>query len=219
MKKVLLIAFCSIFILNNSFSQKVVNELRLSYKISIESSKDNAAISKSLDGATFTVFIKGTASRSEMQSSLGTESNIYDSKSGKGYILKEYSGQKLMITMNKDNWSEKNQLFQNLKFNIDNTEETVAGYTSKKATASMENGDPFVVYYLSDIIVSNKDYNNAFRNLGGIPVQYELQSGKLKFKYTLTDINYDFIPAAKFDIPKAGFRVMTYDENRQLKKG
>lgn len=191
----------------------------LSYNISIESVNDKPSLSKSLEGATLSVYIKGTDSRSDMINSLGTESNIYDSKTGKGTILKEYSGQKLMITLNRDNWAQKNQYFQSVKFTNDNTEQVIAGFKCKKGTATLEGGKSFVVYYTTDVITANKDYNNAFKNLPGIPVQYEIESGKLKFKYTLTGISYDNIPDSKFDIPKAGFRVMTYEENQQLRKG
>lgn len=203
----------------NVFAQKAVNEATLTYNISIESLNDKPALNKSLDGAKLNLYIKSTESRSDMVSSLGTESNLYDSKAGKGYILKEYSGQKLMITLSKDNWSQKNQYFRNMTFSIDNTTQTIAGFTCKKATAVLEGGKNFIVYFLPDVTTVNKEYNNAFRQLPGIPVQYELESGKLKFTYTLTNINYDNIPAGKFDIPKAGYRVMTYDENQQLKKG
>ncbi len=80
-------------------------------------------------------------------------------------------------------------------------------------------GNNFIVYYTSEFKTVNNDYNNAFSNLPGIPVQYELESGKLKFKYLLKSIVNDNIPDSKFDIPKTGYRVMTYDDNQQLKKG
>ncbi len=203
---------------SDAVAQKQVNEVTLNYKISIESS-GKTQVGSNLDGASYTVYIKGGESRSEMLSSLGAESNLYDSKSGKGFILKEYSGQKLMITLTRDNWAQKNQYFQSMNFNIDNVEQTIAGFKCKKATAKTNDGKTVVVYYMPDITTANKDYNNAFKQLPGIPVQYELESGKLKFTYTLTGISYDPVSESKFDVPKSGFRVMTYDENQQLKKG
>lgn len=202
----------------DAVAQKQVNEVTLNYKISIESS-GKTQVGSNLDGASYTVYIKGGESRSEMLSSLGAESNLYDSKSGKGFILKEYSGQKLMITLTRDNWAQKNQYFQSMNFNIDNAEQTIAGFKCKKATAKTNDGKTVVVYYMPDVTTANKDYNNAFKQLPGIPVQYELESGKLKFTYTLTGISYDPVSESKFDVPKSGFRVMTYDENQQLKKG
>ncbi len=219
MKKVFFSLLTAAVFTTGTMAQKQVSEATLNYDIAIQSVNDKPALSKSLDGAKLTLYIHGTSNRTDMVSSLGTESNLYDSKTGKGYILKEYSGQKLMISLTKANWAQKNQLFQSMKFTIDNNEQMIAGFKCKKATATLENGDPFVVYFTPDIVPSNKEYNNAFKNLPGFPVQYELQSGKLKFTYTLTGISYESIPDSKFDLPKSGFRVMTYDENQQLKKG
>ena len=218
-KYLFLLAISGSFFLSNSFAQKAITEATLSYNISIESVNDKPSLSKSLDGATLSLYIKGTESRADMANSLGTESNLFDSKTGKGTILKEYSGQKLMITLTRENWGQKNQYFHNMKFSIDNTELVIAGFKCKKATATLEGGKIFVVYFTADIATVNKEYNNAFKNLPGIPVQYEQESGKLKFKYTLTGISYDNIPERKFDVPKSGFRVMTYEENQQLKRG
>lgn len=204
---------------NDAFGQKPVNEATVIYKIAIEAVNDNPSLSKQLEGATLTNYIKATESRSDMVSALGTESNIFDSRTGKGYIMKEYSGQKLMITLTRNNWEQKNQYFQNMVFTIDHTAFTIAGFKCNKANAKLAEGYEFVIYFMPDIVMANKEYNNAFSHLPGIPVQYEIKSGKLKFTYTLTGISYDNIPAAKFDLPKSGFRIMTYDENQQLKKG
>ena len=205
--------------LSNSFAQKEVNDATISYKISIVSLNDKNAISKPLDGATLNLYITKSESRSDMVNTLGKESNLFDAKTGNGVILKEYSGQKLMIKLTRENWMQKNQYFRNMKFNIDNTEIRIGGYACKKATAKTDEGKEFVVYFMSDVKLANKDYNNSFAQLPGIPVQYEWESGKLKFTYTLSGISYENIPANKFDIPKSGFRVMTYDESQQLKKG
>jgi len=219
-KIILLVFLITSAFLMSGYAQKQVPDATLNYNISIESSNgDKSNLAKSLDGAALTIYISPSESRSDMKSSLGTESNIYSTKTGKGFILKEYSGQKLMITLTKENWLQKNQYFQNMKFNIDNSETMIGEFKCRKATATLADGKTFVVYFTPDVTAANKEYNNAFKNLPGIPVQYEQESGKLKFKYTLTRISYDNIPDSKFDIPKFGFRVMTYEENQQLKKG
>ncbi len=214
-----MLLFITVLLFSNAvFAQKTVSEATLKYNISIEPTNDKPELSKSLEGASMTLYIKGSQSRSDMVSALGTESNIFDSRSGKGTILKEYSGQKLMITLSRENWAQKNQSFQNMQFNIDNTEQMIAGFKCRKATGTAENGKTVLVYFTSEVVLSNTQYNNAFSRLPGIPVQYEIESGKLKFKYVLTNINYDPVPSAKFDIPKSGYRVMTYEENQQLRK-
>ena len=57
---------------SQSFAQKTVNEAVLTYTISIESSSENAPMSKPLNGATRTVYLKGTQSRTDMVSALCT---------------------------------------------------------------------------------------------------------------------------------------------------
>ena len=48
-----------------------------------------------------------------------------------------------------------------------------------------------------------------------MPVQYEMQTPKLKLKFTLASISYNPIPASEFEIPTSGYRVLTYDETKQ----
>jgi GLPGLI family protein len=154
-----------------------------------------------------------------MKSSLGVESTVYDNRSASGYILKEYSGQKLMISMTAGNWAQKNRTYENLVFSISDETVTIGEFQCKKATATLPDGKVFTVYFDPSIQISNKKYNNAFSKLPGLPVQYDLQSGDLNFKYTLSRIDYDVVPQSKFEVPKSGYRVMTYEENQQLKKG
>ncbi|MDB5201451.1 MAG: hypothetical protein JWQ27_860 [Ferruginibacter sp.] len=200
-------------------AQKQFGEGTISYDIAIEATNADAPIAGGLSGAELTLYLKPTVSRSEMKSSLGVETNVYDSKAGKGFILKEYSGQKLMISTTRQNWLQKNQWNDNMRFTISNELQEIAGYKCKKAVGSTTDGKTFTVYFTPDIVLTNKQYNNSFEQLPGLPVQYELQSGNLVFKYTLKKISDEPVAAAKFDAPKSGFRVMTYEENQQLKKG
>jgi GLPGLI family protein len=201
----------------SAVAQKRLTEGVLQYKISIASSKAGSKIND-LNDAELAVYIKPTSSRAEMKSSLGTESTVFNNKLNSGYILKEYSGQKLMITMTAANWDQKNKPYEALKFNISNELTTIGGYSCKKATGTMPDGKAFTVYFDPTVVIANTNYNNAFSNLPGLPVQYEIQSGDLSFKYTLTNLSYETVPVAKIDAPKTGFRVMTYEENQQLKK-
>ncbi|MBN8834013.1 MAG: hypothetical protein J0H76_06500 [Sphingobacteriales bacterium] len=213
----------SVFILFISFllmsasakSQHSLDDGTLLYNISIHSSNQE---SKTIPGATLTLYVSKTKSSSVMNSALGTESAVYDNVLGKGFILKEYSGQKLMITINHKDWQQKNQWNNNLNFNYTNETKIINGFTCKKATAITQSGNPFTVYYAPDIKITNTKYNNAFPRLPGLPVQFDLQSGNLIFQYQLTSINYGVVPANIFEAPKSGYRVMSYEENQQLRK-
>ncbi len=198
-----------------SKAQKIISEGALVYNISIQTGSNEPKMADMLDGATTTIYLKGTQSRSELVSGLGSEVTIYDSKRGSGVILKDYSGQKLMITLTKEDWDKKNSKYEGITFETTNETMEIAGYTCKKAVAKLRDGSSFVVYYTSELEVADKDYDSQFKNLPGLALQYEWQSGKMKFKYTLSKINFDAVSASKFDIPKSGYRVMTYSETKR----
>jgi len=218
MKQKILLLFlpmllCGIF----SFAQKTLSEGTVVYTISIQTGSSKPQMADALDGATTTVYLKGGLSRTDMVSSLGNESTIYNSQTGDAVILKEYSSQKLMITLTKDNWVAKNKNYEGVTFTIGTETKVIAGYNCKKATAKLEDGSIITVYYTPDLIVFNKDYDQTFKNLPGLAMQYEFQSGTLKFKYVVTRLDFTPVPLAKFDFPKSGYRVMTYDDNQKGK--
>lgn len=202
-----------------SFGQKTISEGTMMYDIVIQSGSKEPQMADALDGGTVTVYIKGGQSRSDMVSAIGKESTIHDNKTGNSVILKEYSSQKLMITLTKDNWETKNKAYNDIKFDFLNETATIAGYTCKKATAKMPNGKLLTVYYAPDLTVTNKEYDAMFKNLPGLALQYEYESGAMKYKITLSKINFEPVAASKFDFPKSGYRVMTYEENQQMRKG
>jgi len=214
MKFCSIIFFLFIFLSTAVTAQKTFTDGTLVYNMSVETGSGQPKMADMLDGATTTIYLKGNDSRSELVSSLGREATIYDAATGKGVILKDYSGQKLMITLTPQNWQENNKKYEGITFT--NTGETanIAGFNCKKAIAKLKNGTTFTVFYTTDVIPANKSYDAQFTTLPGLPVQYEMQSGKMKFKFTLASISYNSVPASKFEIPKSGYRVLTYEETK-----
>ncbi len=213
LKNLLFIA--TVFFSSTTLAQKTVSEGTLVYNISIETGSKEPQMADMLDGATTTIYLKGSQSRSEMVSSLGSEVTIHDSRNGSGVILKDYSGQKLMITLTKEDWFKKNSKYEGIAFETTNETLNISGYNCKKAIAKLKDGSAFVVYYTTELEIADKDYEYQFKTLPGLALQYEWQSGKMKFKYKLSKINFDAVPASKFEIPKSGYRVMTYAETKK----
>jgi GLPGLI family protein len=213
MKKKLLINLFFLLLGNVSlFAQKIISEGIINYNIDIlNTDKPNEV----LDSAVTIIYLKGKLSRTDMINSLGNETTILDTKAGGAVILKQYSGQKLMITLTKDDWNDKYNKYNGIVFQPTAETKDIAGYTCKKAIAQLKDGDTFFVYYAPDVNVINKEYDPIFKNLPGLPVQYEFQKGKLTFRYTISAINLNPVPASKFDMPKSGYRVITYDESQR----
>jgi len=204
----------SIFFALISNAQKTLSEGSLVYNISVETGSTEPKMADMLDGATTTVYLKGNQSRSEMVSGLGSEATIHNGSNGSGVILKDYSGQKLMITLTPQDWENNNKKYEGITFENTNEKSNIAGFNCQKAIAKLKDGSTFTVYYTTDVNVSNKDYDYQFKTVPGLAVQYEMQTGKMKFKFTLSKINYTEVPASKFEIPKSGYRVLTYEETK-----
>lgn len=211
---IVILLFYFVFSGLNSIAQKTLSDGSLVYNMSVETGSGQPKMADMLDGATTTIYLKGDKSKSELVSSLGREATIYDASKGTGVILKDYSGQKLMITLTPANWEENNKKYDGIVF--ENTGETasIAGFNCKKAIAKLKNGTSFTVFYTTEVNLSNKSYDAQFKTLPGLPVQYEMQSGKMKFKFTLSKISYNTVPVSTFEIPKSGYRVLTYEETK-----
>lgn len=198
----------------SSNAQKVLSEGSLVYNMSVETGAGEPKMADMFDGATTAIYLKGNQSRSELVSSLGSEATLYNASTGQGTILKDYSGQKLMITLTPQNWEDINKKYEGIVFENTGESATISGFNCKKAIAKLKDGTSFIVFYTTDATVSNKSYDAQFKTLPGLAVQYEKQSGKMKLKFTLSKINYNSVPASKFEIPKSGYRVLTYEETK-----
>jgi GLPGLI family protein len=203
----------------SAFAQKNIAEATIVYDMEILNTANTPQKSDAFSGATTTVYLKGNNSRTDRVSPLGKEITIFNSKSDNAVILKEYSGQKLMITLTRENWRERNRQSGSVTFELTNEFKNIAGYATRKAIAKTADGKSFEVYYSTELATANKDYDATFTNLPGLPVQYEIESGNLKFKYTVSKISYDPVQVSLFDFPTTGFRIMTYEENQNLRKG
>lgn len=188
----------------------------LSYDTQVSTGSNEPKMADAFDGAVTTVYIKGPLSRSEMTSALFSSTTIHDARTGTAVALREVSGQKLLIRMTAENWKEKNKRYDGMTFTNTTETKVIAGYKCIKAEAKLADGTVFAVYYTTDIVPENREYENMmFKNLEGLPLEWELVQGKLKIKYTLSKINMNPIPVSRFDIPKSGYREMTYDESKK----
>jgi hypothetical protein len=207
------------FLCDKAIAQKQVNEASLIYDIAATTSDGKSEVA-SLKGATLQIWVKGDQSRSEMKTSLGMETSIHDNASGKAVVLKEYSAQKLMITYTSSNWQSSSQTFSQSSFKPMNESRTINNYVCKEAVSQGNQGTGEIwVWYHPDIQLNNNAYFHAFPGISGLPIQYTLSKSNLRVSYTLRSISYEPIPATKFEWPKSGYRIMTYEENLQLNKG
>lgn len=194
-------------------AQKKVSELTLVYDYSVVTA-DNGGEKKSgdLPGAVHTVYIKGGKSRSEMTDSLFSSTTLFDASTGSAVILKEVSGQKLLIRLSAANWLERNSPYDGVIYKSTGDTKEVAGYKCIKATGTTRSGTTITVWYTKDVIPENKDYAPEFRSLEGLPLEYSLKKGNVEIRYKVARMNFNPVPASKFDIPGTGYRELKYEE-------
>ncbi len=199
------------------WAQKKLTEGSIFYDITISTSSEKPQNAEFLNGATNAVYIKPGKTRTEMVSSLGTQSTIISQTGDKKdiTILKEYGEQKYMITLTPADWTEVNKKYENVTFTFDpSATKPIQGFAAKKAIGSLADGTSFTVWYTPDIVVDSKDFQYANKNLPGLALEYETTVGNLKVTYTVSKVSFGPVPATKFDMPKSGYRVMTYQESK-----
>jgi hypothetical protein len=197
-------------------AQKSVSELTLVYDYSVNPTGEGKQ--GGTENAVHTVYIKGNKSRSEMTSPLFSSTTIFDGNTGFGVILKEVSGQKLLIRMNPDNWAERNRMYDGIVYKNTNETKEIAGYRCIKAIGQTKSGATITVFYTRDIIPENRQYDPPFRSLEGLPLEYELTNGNVRIHYRIARINLNPVPVSKFDVPSSssGYREMNYEDSKKM---
>jgi GLPGLI family protein len=215
MKKIYIAGFTIMTLFSTSlFAQRKLTEATISYDIVINTSNKTPQAADLLDGATSVIYLKGSSSRSDMVSSLGTQATIIEGKTGEVTVLKDYGDQKYMIKMTPENWRESNRKYEDVTFTYYDEYKDIQGYRSQKALGKLPDGNTFTVYFTRDLVPTNKDFQYLNRNLPGLAMQYEATLGKMMVTYTVSAINFNPVPQTKFDLPRSGYRIMTYEESK-----
>ena len=213
-----IVVLLMVFSVFNAEAQKRITEGTISYDIVVNTGNSNPSIADMFNGATSIVYLKGFQTRFERVSSLGVESTIVDGKTGNVNVLKEYGEQKYMITLTPDNWKEANKKYEGIVFKYENEYKDIAGYKCQKAVGTMKDGTTINVFFTKDLVANNREFEYAYKSLPGLAMEYETVIGSLKVTYTVSKVNFSIVPATKFDLPKTGFRVMTYEESNNAGK-
>jgi GLPGLI family protein len=215
--KSLLTTFLSLLTFQLALAQKTLSEGSILYDVSVQTGSNQPQMADMFDGAKATLFLRGSLSRSELNTALGNTSTIYDHRNGSGVVIRDFGAQKLLIKMNRDNWADKNRKYEGIRFTNTGETKTIAGYKCEKTEALLTDGTKFTVFYTKEVVIENAEYDPQFRNLPGTALEYESAVGNLKIKYTASRVSFDPVPMQKFEIPKSGYRELTYDES--VKKG
>lgn len=192
-----------------AYTQKpiTVSECTVTYGIS----GTDAATNKNLTNATKTLFIKGKLSRADLTGQGFNQSIIFNSQTGEAVILKEIGNEKYIKSYNKEQWITENNKYSGLKLSVTNETKTILGYECIKVIATLKNGASYGMYCAKTITPSTSESSFQFKDAPGLVLEYETSSGTSdvsKIIYTATTINFNPVPASRFEIPKTGYRTL-----------
>lgn len=187
---------------------RVLSDVSVVYELSVKSeSSGNAA---GLSGAVKNVYVKGSKLRTELITSSFKQVLINDAKSDSTVLLREIGNTKYLSYLDRNKVLQQNSQFSGITFIPTNETKVILGYNCEKVIARLQNGTEYNVYYAPSIVPANRAYEFQFLNLPGFALEYEAQSvdGKTIVKYEATKITLTPVPAALFDVPKSGYRVL-----------
>jgi hypothetical protein len=193
--------------------RKILNEGTITYRLQpVGASPQEADI---LAASSFILSLKGNRVRTDFSGVLGTTATIYSSLTHSGALLEEYGQEKILVRMSREDFEDYAKPYH-LTYTLTGDTSTIVGYLCKKALGKTESGDTLTIWYSPDLVPQNKEYNCLFSALPGLPLAYESKMGTARVMYQAVKVSLDPVPSAKFDIPKGGYRELSYTESKKL---
>jgi GLPGLI family protein len=211
-KKIITIFSISALLVTQGFAQKMVTDGTVVYAVSVVKGKDQPGIADAFDGATLTVSLKGAMARTDLKSNLRNQTIFYNSKDGSAVILKESGNEKYMINLTTGQWQQYNKKFAGLTFKNTGETKIIEGLNCVKASGVLKDGSTLDVYYCPDLKPLASGYEYAFRDLPGLPLQYEISTGNIVVRYLATSVQSSPVNASRFDLPKSGYKILDFNQ-------
>jgi GLPGLI family protein len=192
------------------YGQRLVSDARIIYRIetAVGQSADSA-----FEGGILTQYMKGHQSRVDIDFKSVHYSYLINSKESTVVTLIIANGEKYLIRGGKDEYDKELKLYAAVKFEDGTLTKKIGGYTCKQAIGKMPDGQSFEVYYTSELIPENRQFNRRFVNLKGLPLQFDIiNKNGVKMTMVATSIDLTPMPGSYFDPPKSGYKEISREE-------
>jgi GLPGLI family protein len=193
----------------NSIAQ-TYNDGTIEYDIILDGLRDSNAI-RIFKNAYMVLYIRGHQTRSELHTSMGITTTIYDEKNGGAVILNEYGNQRVMLRLSSDQYKLVNKKYRDVSIELLKDTKNVNGYICKSASIKIKGGLGYLVYY-SPVLKFQTLYNGLPVVMDGFPMEYESEIEGMKVIYKVRKISLDAVTANLFDLPSSGYREVKFEE-------
>ena len=183
---------------------KIVSECTVEYSITF----NNVDTAVKQNKSTRILYIKGKQARVDFISNNFTQVIIADNTDTTALILKQVGNEKYMTVLDGPRWKQMNQRFLGITITPGIETKKILGYECKKFIAHLNDGSSFTLFCATGLKPSTPDNVFQLANLPGLVLEYESEHGNIKMKYTARQINFDPVPASKFEIPKKGYKML-----------
>jgi GLPGLI family protein len=205
MKKPLLTLLISLFAFT-AFSQqrKVISDCTITYTVSNAGSNTK----NDLEAALKTIYIRGKQMRIDLNSNTFNQTIFYNDNTGEATVLKSIGQSKYISNYTAAEWQNENDVYNGIKISFTSNIKKILGYNCKEALLQLKNGSKYTIYYVPDIIPSVTENDFEFKIVPGLVLQYETSAHDQKIQYTASQVNFDPVPAFRFEIPKSGYKIL-----------
>ena len=210
MKNITTLIFLTLFS-NVFFSQKF--EGVITYSIDYELPEIMEA-QRSMLPSEMNTYCKKKTTRVEQKTAMGDQIVISSTKTGESTLLMNMMGQKMAIEVGnqKDN---KNESIPSIVYSQES--KTIAGYLCEKATYtvySKEQQDSISMdlYYTTKIPAL---YNQQFKELKGIPLEYTINTQGMSMTFEATKIESKKLSKSLFNIPRE-YETISLEEFKKM---
>jgi len=187
----------------NAQQPKIIGDCTISYLLSRSDNtdKNNTAYS--------TVYIKGKEVRVDFINNSFNQTIFYNGNLGNATILKTVGQSKYIANYTAEEWQKENEVYKDVTVSFTNNTKKILDYDCKEAVITLKTGKSYTAYFTPKLTPTVKANPFANENIPGLILEYELLTEeKDKIFYTANSINFNPVPAMKFEIPKSGYRII-----------
>ncbi len=211
-----------LFILSASFAQSKFTQGKIVYTIQVNNKGTlPTQIVRDLEQGKLIYHFKNQWFRSDLVLKKSTHINIHNSQNQTGLsLIKSNSGRNYLIKMSSKELQKEAQKYEGMHFSFEKDTKKIAGYNCHKTIGKLKDGNQFVVYYTKKLQPVYDNYDPRFEGIDGIPLQFQfnIKRANATLTMTATKVNQGFQPSELFKTPTSGYRELTYQQLKQLRK-
>jgi GLPGLI family protein len=169
----------------------------------------------------FTISVKGSKSRTEMNIGVGTQVGIYDYNEKTVIGLIDMMGQKFATKKTAQDIEKENAKEPSGKVTLTNETKMIAGFNCKKAIVTVdEDGEvsTYDCYYTNEIGGKEVNFDNpVYKGIDGVMMEFLMKTPQFTMKFSATSAEKKSIDNKLFEIPSD--YTMTTEEELKAKFG